>query len=50
MKNIKNLLILMLAVFAVSCVEKEPDYQNFPTKDVDFTFAVTGNEYQRDFY
>lgn len=50
MKNIKNLLILMLVIFAVSCVEKEPDYQNFPTKDVDFTFHVDGNEYQRDFY
>ena len=50
MKNIKSLLILMLAVFAVSCVEKEPDYKDFPGKDVDFTFCVDGNEYSTDYY
>lgn len=50
MKKIKSILILMLAVFAVSCIEKEPDYQNFPSKDVDFIFAVQGDEYKTDFY
>lgn len=50
MKKIKSILILMLAVFAVSCVEKEPDYQNFPSKDVDFTFEVLGEDYAIDFY
>lgn len=50
MKMIKNILILMLAVFAVSCVEKEPDYQNFPGKDVDFSFSVDGDEYAVDYY
>lgn len=40
----------MLAVFAVSCVEKEPDYQNFPGKDVDFSFSVDGDEYAVDYY
>lgn len=50
MKKIKNLLILMLAFLTVSCIEKEPEYQDFPSKDVDFTFAVSGDEYQRDFY
>ena len=50
MKKIKSILILMLAVFAVSCIEKEPDYQNFPAKDVDFIFAVQGDEYKTDFY
>lgn len=50
MKNIKNILVLMLAVFAVSCIEKEPEYQDFPAKDVDFTFAVQGDEYTTDFY
>lgn len=50
MKNIKSILLLMLAVFVVSCVEKEPDYKNFPTKDVDFIFEVEGNEYTTDFY
>ena len=50
MKKIKNILILMLAVFAVSCIEKEPEYQDFPAKDVDFTFAVQGDEYTTDYY
>ncbi len=50
MKNIKSILLLMLAVFVVSCVEKEPDYKNFPTKDVDFVFEVEGNEYTTDYY
>ena len=40
----------MLAVFAVSCVEKEPDYQDFPGKDVDFSFCVEGDEYTTDYY
>ena len=51
MKKIKNIgLMMMLVLFAVSCVEKDPDYQDFPGKDVDFTFCVDGDEYQRDFY
>ncbi len=40
----------MLAVFAVSCVEKEPDYRDFPGKDVDFIFCVDGDEYETDYY
>jgi hypothetical protein len=50
MKNIKSILLLMLAIFVVSCVEVEPDYKDFPTKDVDFVFEVEGNEYTTDFY
>ena len=50
MKMIRNILILMLAVFAVSGVEKEPDYRNFPGKDVDFYFSVDGDEYAVDYY
>lgn len=51
MNKIKNIgLMIMLALFAFSCVEKEPDYQEFAGKDADFTFHVVGNEYQRDFY
>ena len=49
MKNIKSILLLMLAIFVVSCVEVEPDYKDFPTKDVDFVFEVEGNEYTTDF-
>lgn len=47
---IKNILILTLAVFAFSCVEKEPDYKDFPGKDVDFSFSVDGEDYAVDYY
>ena len=50
MKHIKFLFIAILALIASACVESTPDYQNFPTKDVDFSFAVEGNEYSTDFY
>lgn len=50
MKNLKFLFIAFLAVIATACVESEPDYQNFTSKDVDFTFAVEGDEYATDFY
>ena len=39
-----------MALVAASCVESEPDYKNFPSKDVDFSFAIDGNEYATDFY
>ena len=50
MKHIKFLFIAILALIASACVESTPDYQNFPTKDVDFSFAVEGDEYSTDFY
>lgn len=50
MKRIKFLFIAILALIATACVESTPDYQNFPTKDVDFSFAVAGDEYSTDFY
>ena len=50
MKNIKFLFIAILALVASACVESEPDYKNFPSKDVDFAFAVEGAEYTTDFY
>ena len=50
MKMIKNILILVLAVLAVACVEKEPDYKDFPGKDVDFSFSVNGEDYTVDYY
>ena len=52
----KNILksISVFAVMAVaalsSCVEKEPDYTDFPSKDVDFTYAVEGDQYKLDYY
>ena len=50
MKRVKFLFIAILALIATACVESTPDYQNFPSKDVDFSFAVEGNEYSTDFY
>ena len=50
MKHIKFFFIAFLALVAASCVESEPDYKNFPSKDVDFSFAIDGNEYATDFY
>ncbi len=47
-KNFVLLAIMMLA--ATSCVDKEPNYGNFPSKDVDFTYQVDGDEYALDFY
>lgn len=50
MKHIKLLFIALLAFVFNACVESEPDYKDFPSKDVDFSFAVEGNEYATDFY
>jgi len=51
MKTVKllGLLALMMASLA-SCVEKTPDYSDFASKDVDFTYSVEGDEYQLDYY
>ncbi|MBO7610227.1 MAG: PKD domain-containing protein [Muribaculaceae bacterium] len=51
MKFLRNIAIMALATLALqACVEKEPDYGNFPNKDVDFTYNVDGDEYTLDFY
>lgn len=48
---LKNIMLLAITLLAVtSCVDKEPNYGNFPSKDVDFTYQVDGDEYQLDFY
>ena len=47
-KNIGIVGLLMLVMAA--CVDKEPKYGNFATKDVDFTYNVDGNVYTLDFY
>ena len=39
-----------MAVMAVSCIDKTPDYGNFATKDVDFTYRVDDDRYGLDFY
>ena len=44
-------LLALTALLALNaCVDKEPDYGNFPGRDVDFTFNVDGNQYTLDFY
>lgn len=48
LKNIGLLAIMMIAM--VACVEKTPDYGNFPSKDVDFTYNVDGSQFLTDFY
>ena len=40
----------MMAMMAVSCIDKTPDYDNFATKDVDFTYRVDDDRYGLDFY
>ncbi len=51
MKFINNIALLVLLMLGVaSCVDKEPDYGNFDTRDVDFTYAVDGDEYAIDYY
>ena len=51
MKFLNKLAIFGLGIAALtSCVDKEADYQVFPDPDVDFSFAVDGDEYTLDYY
>lgn len=51
MKTVNKIsLLLLIAMVAVSCVDKTPDYDNFPTRDVDFTYRVDDAKYGLDFY
>ncbi len=51
MKWIKIIILTTLVLLvAIACVEKEPEYGNFPGKDVDFTYEVDGDLYAMDFY
>lgn len=51
MKLIKNIGLLVVLVFSmVSCIDKTPDYGNFPTKDVDFVYSINGDLFPLDFY
>ena len=51
MRLLKHFTILMVAMMALeACTDATPDYGNFPTKDVDFTFNVEGDQYSLDFY
>ena len=51
MKLLRNIgLIATLVVLFASCFEKDPEYVDFPSKDVDFIYAVAGDEYILDYY
>ena len=51
MKTFNKIAFLILTVMTVvSCVDKTPDYGNFATKDVDFTYRVDDDRYGLDFY
>ncbi len=52
MKNIfhKFGLLAVMMLLLGACTDKDPAYGNFPTKDVDFTYNVDGDQYQLDFY
>ena len=51
MKTFNKIAFLaLMAVMAVSCIDKTPDYGNFATKDVDFTYRVDDDRYGLDFY
>ncbi len=51
MKLLNKIGLIAMLIFAMSaCVENTPDYGNFPTKDVDFTYNVSGDQYTLDFY
>lgn len=51
MKFFKTIgLLTLLMLITTGCVSKYPDYGNFGGKDVDFSYAVEGNEYALDFY
>ena len=42
--------MVLVVLTAVSCVDKTPDYDNFATRDVDFTYRVDDDRYGLDFY
>lgn len=53
MKLINKFILGAMAVVALgtaACSDDAPDYTNFPSKDVDFTYNVEGDEYTLDYY
>ena len=51
MKFLNKLGILGLFALAMSaCIDQDPEIQNFPDPDVDFTYQVSGDEYTLDYY
>ena len=42
--------VAAVALGTTSCSDDTPDYKHFPSKDVDFTYNVDGDEYTLDYY
>ncbi len=42
--------LVAIALATTACVEQDPEIQNFPDPDVDFTYNVAGDEYIVDYY
>ena len=51
MKFLNKLGLLgLFALAMVACIDQDPEIQNFPDPDVDFTYAVSGDQYTLDYY
>jgi len=51
MKTFNKIMFLaVMAIMVMACVDKTPDYGNFASKDVDFTYRVDDDRYGLDFY
>lgn len=51
MKFLKKIGLIAAGLLVMTaCVDKDPEFQDFPDPDVDFTYNVVGDEYTLDFY
>jgi PKD repeat protein len=51
MKILKTIGLFFISALALSsCVDKDPDYTDFPDPDVDFTYNVDGDQFTLDYY
>lgn len=51
MKFLKKIGLVAASLFVMTaCVDKDPDFKDFPDPDVDFTYNVDGDDYTLDFY
>lgn len=51
MKLFKKIGLFCISALALSsCVDKDPDYKDFPDPDVDFTYHVDGDQFTLDYY
>ncbi len=48
MKYFKYILFIVTSLACYSCIENDPDIEDFPSEKVDFTYEVIG-EYKLDY-